>query len=57
MSNETVSNLETELVEIMDRIEGAVKSDKSMTSEQKTTAIVARDYIYIGLKKLGEINV
>ena len=51
MFYDTIDNLMTELPEIMDRIESSVK-DKTITSEQRIDAIVARDYIYNGFLKL-----
>ena len=54
MFTDTVENLKTELVEIMDRIDMAVR-DKSITEHQRVDAILARDYIYIGFTKFKHI--
>lgn len=51
---DTIENLKVELIEIMDRIEGSVKTDKGITESQKVDALIARDYIYLGFKKLLE---
>lgn len=51
---DTVENLKVELIEIMDRIESSVKTDKGITESQKVDVLIARDYIYLGFKKLLE---
>ena len=54
MFADTVENLKTELVEIMDRIDMAVR-DKTITEQQRVDAEAARDFIYVGFTRLKHI--
>ncbi len=53
MFQETMRNVQLELIEIMDRIEEAAK-DKSITEEQRVDAIAARDFIYVGYTRVKQ---
>lgn len=56
MLSEKLEIIETELVEIMDRIDNIIKVDKTLNERQKIDIILARDYIYLGFEKLKEVE-
>ena len=53
MFQEGMTNIRTELIEIMDRIESFAK-DKTITEQQRTDAIAARDFIYVGFVRVKQ---
>lgn len=50
---EGVRNIRVELLEIMDRIESLAK-DKTITEQERTDAIAARDFIYVGYTRIKQ---
>lgn len=46
MFQEGMRNIRLELIDIMDRID-AIAKDKTITDQQRTDAIAARDFIYV----------
>lgn len=58
MFQEGMRNIRLELIDIMDRID-AIAKDKTITDQQRTDAIAARDFIYVGytrVKQCLEVN-
>ena len=53
MFQEGMSHIRIELLEIMDRIESFAK-DKTITDQQRTDAIAARDFIYVGYTRVKQ---
>ena len=47
MFQEGMRNIRLELIDIMDMIDTLAK-DKTITDQQRTDAIAARDFIYVG---------
>ena len=47
MFQEGMHNIRLELIDIMGRID-AIAKDKTITEQQRTDAIAARDFIYVG---------
>lgn len=50
---EGVRNIRVELLEIMDRIESLAK-DKTITEQERTDAIAARDFVYVGYTRIKQ---
>lgn len=46
-------NIRLELIDIMDRID-AIAKDKTITDQQRTDAIAARDFIYVGYVRVKQ---
>ena len=53
MFTEGMSHIRVELLEIMDRIESLAK-DKTITEQERTDAIAARDFIYVGYTRIKQ---
>ena len=53
MFQEGMYNIRLELIDIMDRIDAIVK-DKTITDQQRTDAIAARDFIYVGYVRVKQ---
>ena len=53
MFQEGMYNIRLELIDIMDRID-AIAKDKSITEQQRTDAIAARDFIYVGYTRVKQ---
>ena len=53
MFQQGMSHIRIELLEIMDRIESLAK-DKTITEQERTDAIAARDFIYVGYKRIKQ---
>ena len=53
MFQESMRNIRAELVDIMDMIDYAAK-DKTITDQQRTDAIAARDFIYVGFTRVKQ---
>ena len=53
MFQEGMYNIRLELIDIMDRID-AIAKDKSITEQQRTDAIAARDFIYVGYVRVKQ---
>lgn len=53
MFEQGMSHIRVELLEIMDRIESFAK-DKTITEQQRTDAIAARDFIYVGYTRVKQ---
>jgi hypothetical protein len=51
MFQEGMRNIRLELINIMDKIDTLVK-DKTITDQQRTDAIAARDFIYVGYTRV-----
>ena len=50
---ESMTNIKEELVDIMDMIDCTVKN-KTITNQQRTDAIAARDFIYVGYTRVKQ---
>ena len=50
---EGMRNIRLELIDIMDRID-AIAKDKTITDQQRTDAIAARDFIYVGYTRVKQ---
>lgn len=53
MFQESMRNIRLELIDIMDRID-AIAKDKTITDQQRTDAIAARDFIYVGYVRVKQ---
>lgn len=53
MFQEGMYNIRLELIDIMDMIDTLVK-DKTITDQQRTDAIAARDFIYVGFTRIKQ---
>lgn len=53
MFQEGMRNIRLELIDIMDRID-AIAKDKTITDQQRTDAIAARDFIYVGYTRVKQ---
>lgn len=53
MFQEGMRNIRLELIDIMDRID-AIAKDKTITDQQRTDAIAARDFIYVGYVRVKQ---
>ena len=53
MFQEGMYNIRLELIDIMDRID-AIAKDKTITDQQRTDAIAARDFIYVGFTRVKQ---
>ncbi len=53
MFQEGMYNIRLELIDIMDRID-AIAKDKTITDQQRTDAIAARDFIYVGYVRVKQ---
>ena len=53
MFTEGMRNIRLELIDIMDRID-AIAKDKTITDQQRTDAIAARDFIYVGYTRVKQ---
>lgn len=53
MFQEGMRNIRLELIDIMDRID-AIAKDKTITEQQRTDAIAARDFIYVGYVRVKQ---
>ncbi len=53
MFQEGMYNIRLELIDIMDRID-AIAKDKTITEQQRTDAIAARDFIYVGYTRVKQ---
>ncbi len=53
MFQEGMYNIRLELIDIMDRID-AIAKDKTITDQQRTDAIAARDFIYVGYTRVKQ---
>ncbi len=53
MFQQGMYNIGIELIEIMDRIESLTK-DKTITEQERTDAIAARDFIYVGYTRIKQ---
>jgi len=53
MFQEGMYNIRLELIDIMDRID-AIAKDKTITEQQRTDAIAARDFIYVGYVRVKQ---
>jgi len=53
MFQEGMYNIRLELIDIMDRID-VIAKDKTITEQQRTDAIAARDFIYIGYVRVKQ---
>lgn len=53
MFQEGMRNIRFELIDIMDRID-AIAKDKTITDQQRTDAIAARDFIYVGYTRVKQ---
>ena len=50
---EGMRNIRLELIDIMDMIDFAAR-DKNITDQQRTDAIAARDFIYVGYTRVKQ---
>lgn len=50
---EGMRNIRLELIDIMDRID-IIAKDKTITDQQRTDAIAARDFIYVGYTRIKQ---
>ena len=50
---EGMRNIRLELIDIMDRID-VIAKDKTITDQQRTDAIAARDFIYVGYTRVKQ---
>lgn len=50
---EGMRNIRLELIDIMDRID-VITKDKTITDQQRTDAIAARDFIYVGYTRVKQ---
>jgi hypothetical protein len=50
---EGMRNIRLELIDIMDRID-VIAKDKTITEQQRTDAIAARDFIYVGYTRVKQ---
>lgn len=53
MFQEGIRNIRLELIDIMDMIDTLTK-DKTITDRQRTDAIAARDFIYVGYTRVKQ---
>lgn len=53
MFQEGMRNIRLELIDIMDRID-MISKDKTITEQQRTDAIAARDFIYVGYVRVKQ---
>lgn len=53
MFQEGMRNIRLELIDIMDRID-MISKDKTITEQQRTDAIAARDFIYVGYTRVKQ---
>ena len=53
MFQEGMYNIRLELIDIMDRID-MISKDKTITEQQRTDAIAARDFIYVGYTRIKQ---
>ena len=53
MFTEGMRNIRLELIDIMDMIDELAK-DKTITDQQRTDAIAARDFIYVGYTRVKQ---
>ena len=53
MFQEGMRNIRLELLDIMDRID-VIAKDKTITEQQRTDAIAARDFIYVGYTRVKQ---
>ena len=53
MFQEGMYNIRLELIDIMDRID-VIAKDKTITDQQRTDAIAARDFIYVGYVRVKQ---
>ena len=53
MFQEGMRNIRLELIDIMDRID-VIAKDKTITEQQRTDAIAARDFIYVGYTRVKQ---
>lgn len=53
MFQEGMRNIRLELIDIMDRID-VIAKDKTITEQQRTDAIAARDFIYVGYVRVKQ---
>ena len=53
MFQEGMRNIRLELIDIMDRI-NVISKDKTITEQQRTDAIAARDFIYVGYVRVKQ---
>ena len=53
MFQEGMYNIRLELIDIMDRID-VIAKDKTITEQQRTDAIAARDFIYVGYVRVKQ---
>ena len=53
MFQEGMYNIRLELIDIMDRID-MISKDKTITEQQRTDAIAARDFIYVGYVRVKQ---
>ncbi len=53
MFQEGMRNIRLELIDIMDRID-IIAKDKTITEQQRTDAIAARDFIYVGYVRVKQ---
>ena len=53
MFQEGMYNIRLELIDIMDRID-VIAKDKTITDQQRTDAIAARDFIYVGYTRVKQ---
>ena len=53
MFQEGMRNIRLELIDIMDMID-TLSKDKTITDQQRTDAIAARDFIYVGFTRVKQ---
>ena len=53
MFQEGMRNIRLELIDIMDRID-VIAKDRTITEQQRTDAIAARDFIYVGYVRVKQ---
>ena len=53
MFQEGMRNIRLELIDIMDRID-MISKDKTITEQQRTDAIAACDFIYVGYVRVKQ---
>ena len=53
MFQEGMRNIRLELIDIMDRID-VIAKDKTITDQQRTDAIAAHDFIYVGYTRVKQ---
>ena len=53
MFQEGMRNIRLEVIDIMDRID-MISKDKTITEQQRTDAIAARDFIYVGYVRVKQ---